>query len=96
MSLILITFHTVKGRYLIAFVASSYLRAVSMDPVFFYTSSKAKTLLEVVQKNTAGNIKHFYTFVFVCCLQRQGICTLLHENLLSINKVLNNFLIHSI
>ena len=52
-------FHTVKRRYLIVFVASRYLRGVSMHAVVFHTNSSKDrmSLLEVVSKTTAHKRK---------------------------------------
>ena len=72
-------------------VASRYTRAVAMDAVIFHIIlSLCLRLCRKLQRVTQN------TSIFVCCLRRQGICFLPHENLLSINEVLNNFLILSV
>ena len=74
-------FHTVKRIYFIAFSSKPSSRGVSMDAVFFYSTSSKESLLKVVHKTTAPNIKHF-NIRFL--LKIQGTCTLPFENSLSI------------
>ena len=81
-------FHGVERRYLSLFVANHYLRHVSMDAVFFHITSSNLGCAE----NTARNIKQTVFW----CLQRQGISTLPHENLLSIMEIMSNFLTRSV
>ena len=89
-----VNFHMVKHRYLIVFVASRYLRDVSMHAVVFHTTSSKDMSSHVFARGCVENYSVLTQnfSILVCCLQRQGICTSPHENSLSIKEEMNNFL----
>ena len=89
-------FHSVKCRYIVISAANHCIRVVFKHGVFFHTSSSnvCKSLLELVEKNTARSIKILrYS---VAATKFKVFSTPLHGNSLIIKKMMNIFLTRSV
>ena len=95
-------FHTVKRRYLIDFCSKALSKRCFHACCIFHTTSSKQNVFArgSVKKLQRVNTKHFNIRLLPtktwCCQQRHCIRTTVHENSLSIKKVMNNFLTHPI